>query len=137
MLCGPKSTVKKARKLRRTMSPPEVILWHRLRRRPGGFKFLRQHPAGEYVLDFFCSDAKLAIEVDGIAHEMGGNPAHDAVRDRWLEARHVATLRLPAGAITRSADAVIEWIVAACIERSNPLPQPAAGPPPRSGEETR
>ena len=137
MLCGPKSTVKKARKLRRTMSPPEVILWHRLRRRPGGFKFRRQHPAGEYVLDFFCSDAKLAIEIDGISHNMGERPASDMVRDRWLETKDVLTLRIPAGAVTCSADEVIEWIVASCIERSNPLPQPAAGPPPRSGEETR
>ena len=70
MLHGPQSTVKKARRLRRVMTIPEVILWTRLRQRPGGFKFRRQHPAGPYVLDFFCSEARLAIEVDGMVHDM-------------------------------------------------------------------
>jgi very-short-patch-repair endonuclease len=88
------------------------------------------------VLDFFCSDAKLAIEVDGIAHDMGDNPMKDQVRDAWLEARGVTTLRLRAGDISRSADQAVEWIVAACVERCNPLHQPAAGPPPRFGEES-
>jgi very-short-patch-repair endonuclease len=136
MLCGPKATVKKARRLRRTMTAPEVILWHRLRRRPGGFKFRRQHPAGAYVLDFLCSESRLAIEVDGISHGMGDGPARDEARDQWLAIRDVATLRIGAADVARSADQVIEWIVAACSER-NPLPQPAAGPPPRSGEESR
>ena len=47
------------------MTPPEVALWQSLRTRPGGYKFRRQHPAGIYVLDFFCTKARLAIEVDG------------------------------------------------------------------------
>ena len=137
MLCGPEATVKKARRLRRTMTAPEVILWHRLRRRPGGFKFRRQHPAGPYVLDFFCSGARLAIELDGIAHEMGGRATGDAARDRWLDKQGVTTLRIPASAVARSADEVVEWIVASCIERCDPLHRPASpsGPPPRSGEE--
>ena len=137
MLCGPQATVKKARQLRRTMTAPEVILWHRLRRKPGGFKFRRQHPAGGYVLDFFCSEARLAIEVDGIAHEMSDRVASDAVRDRWLETRNVATLRIAAADVARSADQVIEWVVATCVQRCDPLHQPAAGPPPRSEEETQ
>ena len=136
MLHGPEATVKKARRLRRTMTTPEVMLWQRLRRRPGGFKFRRQHPAGPYVLDFFCSEAWLAIEVDGIAHEMGGNADRDQARDEWLEDRGVATLRLRASDVSRSPDEVVEWVVARCVERRNPLHQPAAGPPPRSGEET-
>ena len=136
MLCGPQATVKKARRLRRTMTAPEVILWHRLRRKPGGFKFRRQHPAGAYVVDFFCSEARLAIEVDGIAHNMGNRPARDDARDRWLQTREVATLRIAAADVARSAGQVVEWIVAACVERCDPLHQPAAGPPPRSGEET-
>ncbi len=137
MLCGPKTTVKKARRLRRAMTAPEVILWHRLRRRPGGFKFRRQHPAGAFVLDFFCSEASLAIEVDGMAHDMGDNPAADARRGEWLRARGVEVLRVSAGDVTRSPDDVVETIVAACLARCNPLHQPAAGPPPRAGEETQ
>ena len=136
MIGGPRKTVVKARRLRRTMSPPEVILWHRLRHRPGGFKCRRQHPAGSYVLDFFCSEAKLVIEVDGIAHDFGDRPLSDQVRDKWLEEQNVAVLRIGAGDVTRTPEQVIEWIVARCVERGNPLHRSSSGPPPRSGEET-
>ena len=139
MLCGPKTTVKKARKLRRALSPPEAILWVRLRQRPGGFKLRRQHPAGPYILDFFCSEALLAIEVDGISHEMGDRPAMDEARDRWLAERGVATLRIAAADVSRDANSVIEWIVMRCSERENPLHRSSSGPPPRDklGEDAR
>jgi very-short-patch-repair endonuclease len=117
------------------MSPPEVILWQRLRQRPGGFKFRRQHPAGGYVLDFFCSEARLAIEVDGFAHDTGYRPQADEMRDSWLRLRNVETLRVGASQVSRSPDQVIEWIINKCEERAGPLHQPSAGPPPRSGED--
>ena len=69
MIQGPRKTVKRARKLRSEMSLPEVLLWSELRKRPGGFKIRRQHSAAEYVLDFYCAKMKLAIEVDGRAHD--------------------------------------------------------------------
>jgi very-short-patch-repair endonuclease len=53
--------------LRRALTLPEVLLWQVLRSRPGGYRFRRQHPAGPYVLDFFCAAAGLCIEVDGKA----------------------------------------------------------------------
>jgi very-short-patch-repair endonuclease len=136
MLAGPATTVKRARKLRLSMSVPEVILWSRLRLRPAGFKYRRQHPAGRYVLDFFCSEAQLAIEVDGIGHDMGNRPASDAAREQWLAAQGVAVLRIAASDVVRNAEAILETIVSACSARANPLHQPSAGPPPRSGEET-
>ncbi|MDZ4308027.1 endonuclease domain-containing protein, partial [Allopontixanthobacter sp.] len=68
MITGPTQTVKRARKLRSEMSLPEVLLWREMRKRPTGLKFRRQHPAGIYILDFFCAKAKLAIEIDGFAH---------------------------------------------------------------------
>ncbi|MGK6355969.1 endonuclease domain-containing protein [Sphingomonas sp. DT-207] len=81
MLHGPKLTQRRAAKLRREMSLPEVLLWQQLRKRPGGLRFRRQHPAGAYSLDFFCPRYKLAIEVDGEAHERGDQPERDAARD--------------------------------------------------------
>ena len=137
MLAGPPSTVRKARKLRRQMSWPEVILWKRLRQRPRGVKFRRQHPAGPYVLDFFCSEAMVAVEVDGISHEMGDRPEHDQKRSAWLEERGIDLIRVSASDVTRSPDTVAEGIVVTCLAKIRPLHQPAAGPPPRSGEETR
>jgi very-short-patch-repair endonuclease len=81
MLKSTRSNVKRARELRRKMSLPEVILWQQLRRRPGGFKFRRQHPAGPYALDFYCEEARLCIEVDGSAHDFGDAPIADEKRD--------------------------------------------------------
>src|SRR5690242_21269362 len=65
-----------ARKLRRNMSPPEVVLWSQLRGKRLGFKVLRQHPIGPYVADFCVSTAKLVIEVDGGAHDFGRSEEH-------------------------------------------------------------
>jgi very-short-patch-repair endonuclease len=134
MLTGPKRTVERARKLRRTLSLPEVLLWRVLRKRPTGLKFRRQHPAGPYVLDFFCSQARLAIEVDGIAHDMGDRSERDAVRDAWLARNGIAVLRIAAADVLRDVGEVVQQIVRACEARS-PLHRPPDGPPPRSGEE--
>ncbi|WP_347233084.1 endonuclease domain-containing protein [Sphingomonas glacialis] len=62
------------------MSLPEVLLWQVLRTRPDGHRFRRQAPAGDYVLDFYCAPARLAIEVDGEAHSRGDRPARDGAR---------------------------------------------------------
>lgn len=123
---------RKARQLRRKMSLPEVVLWHWLRKRPNGLKFRRQHPTGPYVLDFFCSDARLAIELDGEAHSRGDRPQRDLARDHWLRRAGVETLRIPAVDLLNDADAVIRWIVAEASARL-PLHHPAlrGGPPPR------
>ena len=136
MIGGPRKTVVKARALRRSMSSPEVILWHRLRRRPGGFKFRRQHPAGLFVLDFFCAEAKLAIEIDGFSHETEDRNRRDRRRDEWLDRQGIVTLRLSAGDVTRDPDGSVEMIVAGCAARRIPLHRSSSGPPPRAGEET-
>jgi very-short-patch-repair endonuclease len=76
---APKSTHGRARVLRSTLSLPEKLLWVRLRRRePGLPRFRRQHPIGPFVLDFYCSDARLDIEIDGQSHGMGDRPERDA-----------------------------------------------------------
>lgn len=92
-----KKTVAKARLFRRELTRPEARLWQVLRTRPGGLKFRRQHPIGPYVLDFYCPAARLAIEVDGAAHDMGSNPGRDERRDGWLRQRGLAVLRVCPG----------------------------------------
>ena len=139
MITGPRPTIKRARKLRSEMSLPEVMLWSELRNRPGGFKFRRQHPAGEYVLDFYCAKVKLAIEIDGRAHDSASAALRDANRSAFLKARGVATTRIPARAILEDVEPVVMRLVEICNSRSEilmvPLHQPVAGPPPRAGEE--
>jgi len=125
-------TINGARQMRRKMTLPEVILWQALRKQPSGLKFRRQHPSGAYILDFFCSDARLAIEVDGEAHNRGDRPERDERRDAWLRDAGIETLRIPAVEILKDADVVIRWIFAEAHGHL-PLHHPALpdGPPPR------
>jgi very-short-patch-repair endonuclease len=111
-------SVTRARQLRRQLSLPEGLLWSELRARPGGFKFRLQHPLGPYTLDFFCHSAALAIEVDGISHEMGGNPARDARRDRWLAQQGVMTLRVTAADVLGEMEGVVRMVVHMCEKRT-------------------
>jgi very-short-patch-repair endonuclease len=119
-----------ARALRRKMTLPEVLLWQALRGSPSGLKFRRQHPTGPYILDFFCSDARLAIEVDGEAHSRGNHPKRDAERDAWLRTAGVTTLRIRAVDVLSDLDAVLRYIASEATSRL-PLHHPAGGPPPR------
>jgi very-short-patch-repair endonuclease len=90
------------------------------------------------VLDFYCAAAKLAVEIDGVAHDMGDRPERDARRETALKERGFEIMRIRAGDIVRNADAVVEAIIAACEARRIPLHHPATpdGPPLRVGEET-
>ena len=103
-----------ARKLRREPSLPETLLWRHLRLQPDEVKIRRQHPLGERVLDFYCSAAKMAFEVDGIAHDMGDRPVRDQDRDEALEAFGIEVVRIPAADVLRSPEAVAEAIVRYC-----------------------
>ena len=76
--------VKRARRLRRTMSLPEVLLWQVLRKRPDGFRFRRQFPIRQMTADFACLERRLIIEVDGEGHSFGDQPRRDLVRDAIL-----------------------------------------------------
>ena len=133
MLTGPAATIGKARRLRKEMSLPEVILWNELRRRPVGFKFRRQHPAGPFILDFVCLGARLAIEIDGSSHDL--RVYRDGARDEWLANQGFLTMRIAATDVLRDLDAVMRGIVARCEAAAQPLHQPTAGPPPRAGED--
>ena len=115
------------------MTLPEVVLWQHLRGRPGGLKFRRQHPAGPYVLDFYCEEARLCIEVDGAVHEFGDSATADAYRDRWLAEADIRTLRVAARDVLGNLESVLQLILEEC--RARPLHHSAApsGPPPLQG----
>lgn len=113
----PSATVRRARTLRRAPSLPEAMLWGHLKGSPAGLRFRKQHPAGPFVLDFFCACANLAIEIDGIAHDMGGQPVRDAARDEWLADHRVKTLRIAASAVLQDSSKVAGAIVAHALDR--------------------
>jgi very-short-patch-repair endonuclease len=109
---APRKTIRRAQELRRALSPPEVSLWSRLRERASGKPvFRRQHPIGPYVLDFYCAKARLAIELDGMSHDMGDRPQRDLRRDEWLKARGITVMRIPAIDLTHGIDEAGDAIV--------------------------
>ena len=138
VLSASDAAFKLAKKERRTGNLPEVVLWRELRKRPGGYKFRRQHPIGECVLDFACLERRLALEVDGMAHDLGDRPERDRRRDGFLQSRGFDVLRIRATDILANLDVVIVAIVDAC-DRRVPLHHAASrrGPPPRAGEVLR
>jgi very-short-patch-repair endonuclease len=84
----------RARRLRHEMTPAELRLWSRLRRkRLENYRFRRQHPIGRYVVDFFCASAKLIVELDGGQHGEEENLYRDHERTLWLEARGYRVIR--------------------------------------------
>ena len=111
-------SIERARSLRSQMTPPERRLWRVLKDRPGGFKFRRQHPLESYVLDFFCHEAAMAVEVDGLAHEMGANPQRDLRRNEWLAGKGIRTLRFGATDIRDNLEGVLTLIVEECLNRT-------------------
>nr|WP_234715821.1 DUF559 domain-containing protein [Sphingopyxis macrogoltabida] len=90
-----------------------------MRTSPGGHKFRKQHPAGPYILDFFCARANLAIEIDGIAHELSDKPARDQRRDACLRANRIDTIHIAASDALDSAAAVAQSILDTVESRLN------------------
>ena len=87
--------VQAARELRGSMTPSEQMLWEVLRgRKCMGLKFRRQHPIGPYVLDFFCVEKMLAIELDGGIHNTPEQSELDAERTKYLNEKHIHVLRI-------------------------------------------
>jgi very-short-patch-repair endonuclease len=98
------------------MSPPEVLLWSRLKLLRGELpRFRRQHPIGPYVADFCCASAKLVIEIDGAGHTEDPQIEHDQRRDAYIRGLGFAILRIPAGDVFRDVDEVAQGIVQAVI----------------------
>jgi very-short-patch-repair endonuclease len=134
---APKRTIARARQLRATMSLPEVLLWRQLRRQGlEGLRFRRQHPLGPYILDFYCEETRLAVEVDGQGHGYGDQPAYDERRDAWLAQQGVRVLRLSARLVLREMDSALRTILAAMDEFGAVRPpSPASRGLPPEGED--
>ncbi len=86
-------TEQAARNMRKHPTPAEAILWRALRgRRLAGLKFRRQHPIGQFIVDFYCADCKLVVEADGSIHDQ--QIGYDQARTKQLEAFGCKVLRV-------------------------------------------
>ena len=100
-----------AREQRKDPTEAESLLWQFLRRRQLlGFKFRRQHQFGDYVPDFYCSEAQLVIECDGSIHQKNERWHHDQVRDAYMTSQGVRVLRFTNEQVLRDVAAVLREI---------------------------
>ena len=99
----------RARKLRAEATDAERALWARLRRRQVlGFKFRRQQPLGQYIVDFVCFETRLIVEVDGSQH--CEQQSYDEARTQWLESQGYGVLRFWNNEVLDSTESVVEAI---------------------------
>ena len=112
---APKTSTKianRARRFRRELTTPEVMLWSRLKGRGQDRPiFRRQVPIGSIILDFYCPAANLAVEVDGRTHWDDDAQARDQARDYWLAQRGIAVMRIGAGEVYRNLGQVADGVI--------------------------
>ena len=104
---------KNARRSRRNATIPERMLWNRLRGgRLAGLKFRRQQPIGPYIVDFFCHEVGLVVEVDGRSHDERGK--EDSQREAFLqEQQRLQVLRVSNDDVLKETEAVLFAILRA------------------------
>ena len=105
----PKYIIEIARDLRKDQTASETKLWERLRdRRLGGYKFRRQYAIGRYIADFYCSEAKLVIEVDGPVHQE--QREDDDYRENEIMLRDITVIRFSNNEVDTNIEGVLEKI---------------------------
>ena len=103
-------------KLRHNATPAERVLWRSLRKSGLGVKFRRQHGVGPYVLDFYCPERKLAIEIQGGVHEDVLRTEYDAERHAYLESQGIQVIYFENRSLLEVPDYVEELIRSAVRE---------------------
>jgi len=106
------------RTLRKNMTDSELKLWSRIRRRQmHGLQFYRQRPIGHYIVDFYCPQAQLVLEVDGSEHINKYKNSKDQYRDHYLKQQGVRVLKFDNLQVLHQIDAVIERIYRSIASR--------------------
>ena len=111
-----KGTKARAREMRKEATEAEKILWRHLRDSGLESKFRRQHPAGNFILDFFCHEAGLAVEVDGGGHAREERAGYDAERTRALAAEGIRVIRFWNSEVMNNIEGVLVKIQEALRE---------------------
>jgi very-short-patch-repair endonuclease len=118
----PPDLLARVRELRKNETKAEHLLWQLLRdRQLLGVKFRRQHPLGGYILDFYCHEARLAVELDGSGHLESNQSRYDQERAFNLEAQGIRVIRFWNNEVINNTRAVLEEIALALT----PSPSPA------------
>ena len=123
------SVFKKAAMLRSSMTPAEKHLWTRLRKNQlNGFRFRSQHPISEFVVDFYCHEAKLVVEVDEAYHENHIQKEYDENRDYILKEFGLKVLRFTDRQVIGETQSVLQTILDHFTKNDSISIDPRVGP---------
>ena len=112
-----------AKKLRKNMTLSEILLWQELNKKQMlGFDFDRQKPIDNYIVDFYCKDLQLAIEIDGDSHNHEHASVNDQIRQSKLESLGVHFLRFDDLEVKKEMKYVLNHIYQWIVENTHPNP---------------
>ncbi|MBI5824501.1 MAG: endonuclease domain-containing protein [Chloroflexi bacterium] len=115
-----------ARELRQPQTPAEATLWQHLRNRNLQYKFRRQHPIDFFIIDFYCAEAKLLIEIDGASHLEKEQQEYDQARTEYLEALEYKVIRFTNDDVRHNIHAVVTAILEEVESRINERKHPSS-----------
>ncbi len=125
----PEELKERIRELRQNATDAEKLMWQILRNRAiHDAKFRRQHPISSYILDFYCHEAKLAIELDGSGHLEDKQIKHDEERTKILNEQGIRVLRFWNSDVLNNTETVLNEIWIALDEASAPALTPTPSP---------
>jgi very-short-patch-repair endonuclease len=129
-------STRRARELRRVSMPAEQRLWERIRdRRLHGLKFRRQQPLHGYIVDFYCAERALVVELDGSVHQDREQQSYDAYRDQVFRERGLTVERITNWEVESSLEGVLVRIAAAAGVEGGLTPPFGHPSPPETGGE--
>ena len=121
-----RAKAQRARELRREMTAAEARLWNELRtNKLGGLHFRRQQVIDGFIVDFYCHECGLIVEVDGDIHDL--QKGYDVQRQSHLTARGFHVLRISNNEVLGHIDLVIDKILKTCLSLRDPLPAAGRG----------
>jgi very-short-patch-repair endonuclease len=104
--------IERGRALRQTATEKEKSAWYLLRTlRPKGYKFRRQHPIGNCVVDFCCAERRLVIELDGSIHSQPSQSLKDHTRDQYLQLQGYTVARFPNGIVLEAPEIFVKKVL--------------------------
>lgn len=116
---NPKHSKGYRRYLRNHSTKAEIHLWNSLKNKQlNGFKFRRQHGIGKYIVDFYCPELELVIEVDGPSHFTEKGIRHDLKRSNFLTSKGFTIVRFTNEEVLHNRDGVLLHLASVCEELS-------------------
>ncbi len=112
-----KEYISRRTKLRRNQTKAEQVLWYELKTKRLGFKFRRQFQIGKYIVDFYCHELRLIIELDGPIHEH--QQFYDKQRQVWLENQGYKVIRYLNDEVLFDRDAVLAHLCSEMTKRKS------------------